>query len=134
MSSHQPLEDDKARHNNYAGDAFRAGAVKNVGVEPAPEHADTDAELHPSEQVDYRGVDSGLTSIGATDQNADQASMSELGTPGVRIGEDTTAESGATVPENTQNRDLSVEPHDDKISEQFNDPAPPIEDGVNVPT
>ncbi len=69
--------DNTAADNNYAGDAFRAGAVP--GVNPI---------LSSTPMTDYRGVDTGLTSVGATDTNADQASIGALGTAGVRLGND----------------------------------------------
>ncbi|PQV64494.1 hypothetical protein B1R32_105176 [Abditibacterium utsteinense] len=69
--------DNTAADNNYAGDAFRAGAVPDVNP-----------VLSSAPMTDYRGVDTGLTSVGATDTNADQASIGALGTPGVRLGND----------------------------------------------
>ncbi len=69
--------DDTAADNNYAGDAFRAGAAPDVNP-----------VLSNTPMTDYRGVDTGLTSVGATDTNADQATIGALGTPGVRLGND----------------------------------------------
>ncbi len=69
--------DDVAADNNYADDAFRAGAV-----------TDLNPVLSPTPMTDYRGVDTGLTSVGVTDVDADMAPMGGLSTPGVRIGND----------------------------------------------
>ncbi len=69
--------DDTAADNNYAGNAFRAGAVTDVNP-----------VLTSAPMTDYRGVDTGLTSVGATDSNADMAPLGGLSTPGVRIGND----------------------------------------------
>ena len=69
--------DDVAASNNYAGNAFRAGAATDINP-----------TLSPTPMTDYRGVDTGLTSVGATDQNADMAPLGGLSAPGVRIGND----------------------------------------------
>ena len=74
--------------NNYSGSSFQAGAVMNPGVTPADPTRVNDDVLRPSDQTDYRSVDSGMTSIGSTDQNADMSMLGGLGTPGVRIGND----------------------------------------------
>lgn len=58
----------------------------NPGVSRVEGEISDDA-LQPSDMTDYRGVDAGLTSIGSTDQNADQSTMSGLGVPGVRMGD-----------------------------------------------
>ena len=86
MSANQ----DIARENNYAGDAFQADAAMNPDVRPMDQQP-SDEEVKPSEQTDYRSVDNGMTSIGSTTQNADTALLGVTDTPGVRIGSDVNA-------------------------------------------
>ena len=80
-------QEDKARENDYAGDAFQANAAMNPAVRPMGNDV-TDNQVKPSQQTDYRGVDEGLTSIGVTTQNADTAVLGQTDTPGVRAGSD----------------------------------------------
>ena len=80
-------QEDKARANDYAGDAFQANAAMNPAVRPMDNDI-TDSEVKPSEQTDYRSVDEGLTSVGVTSQNADTAVLGNTDTPGVRMGSD----------------------------------------------
>jgi len=85
-----PDNDNIAAENNYSGAAFQAEGALNPAISSAdtsPEKVNDDT-LKPSEQTDYRSVDNGLTSIGATDQNADMSTAGGLSTPGVRIGDD----------------------------------------------
>ncbi len=81
-------QEDKARDNNYSGDAFQAGAAMNPDVKPMEDNDVTDSEVKPSEQTDYRSVDEGMTSVGVTSQNADTAVLGATDTPGVRMGSD----------------------------------------------
>lgn len=81
-------QEDKARENNYAGDAFQANAAMNPDVRPMDSNNVTDDEVKPSEQTDYRSVDEGMTSVGVTSQNADTAVLGATATPGVRMGSD----------------------------------------------
>jgi len=84
-------DDDIAARNNYSGAAYQAQGSMNPAITPI-DTIDTsrvnDDVLQPSDQTDYRNVDNGLTSIGATDQNADMTTAGGLSTPGVRIGND----------------------------------------------
>lgn len=91
---------DLARDNNYAGDAFQAKAAMNPEVRPMDANP-SDNEVKPSEQTDYRSVDNGLTSIGATSENADTALLGATDTPGVRTGS-TTNDPGVDVDGRTQ--------------------------------
>ncbi len=63
-----------AADNNYAGDAYRASA--GIGQTP-------DTNIH-----DTRDTNSGTTSVGAADLNADTAVLGGASTPGVRVGND----------------------------------------------
>ena len=78
-------QEEKALHNDFAGDAFQADAAMNPDVRPMDD-TPTDEQVKPSEQTDYRSVDNGLTSIGSTTQNADTALLGVTDTPGVRTG------------------------------------------------
>lgn len=79
-------QEDKALDNNFAGDAFQANAAMNPEVRPMDDETVTDYKVKPSEQTDYRSVDNGMTSVGATSQNADTAVLGVTDTPGVRSG------------------------------------------------
>ncbi|HEX8465700.1 MAG TPA: hypothetical protein VF627_13880 [Abditibacterium sp.] len=90
----QPDNENLAAETDYSGEAFQADAAMApdtnslVGV-PGSGNADGgDDVLKPSIQTDYRSVDNGRTSIGATDTNADQAPLGGLSTPGVRYDND----------------------------------------------
>jgi hypothetical protein len=92
-----------AAATSYSGAAFQANAAMGTnpmgtgigtnldptlsGIQSGATGANDDV-LAPSSQTDYRSVDNGVTSIGSTDQNADQATLTGLGTPGVRFGDD----------------------------------------------
>ncbi len=92
------LTEDTAADNNYSGDAFRAGSVSDPGE---------GADLSSNPMTDYRGVDEGLTSVGATDQNSDMSSLGALGVAGVRIGDDVPgSQSGGVVDEKEDEQDL----------------------------
>lgn len=116
------VADDTAADNNYAGDAFRAGAVDN-----------SNPVLAPTPMTDYRGVDTGLTSVGVTDVDADMAPLGGLSTPGVRVGNDVPgAESGGVTSLGNETRGINSESaagltgddRDDKTSGTvLNDPA-----------
>lgn len=81
-------QEDKARENDYAGEAFQADAAMNPAVRPMDDDSVTDNKVKPSEQTDYRSVDEGLTSVGVTSQNSDTAVLGNTDTPGVRAGSD----------------------------------------------
>lgn len=85
-------DEDIAAANNYSGAAYQAQSAMNPAISPVDTHPINDNALKPSTQTDYRNVDSGLTSVGATDQNADIAPQGGLSTPGitpgVRVGND----------------------------------------------
>ena len=125
--------DDKAANADYSGSAFQADAVMNPDVSPADPSQINDQTLRPSEQTDYRAVDEGLTSIGSTDQNADQSALGGLGVPGVRLSNEIpetqsggVADSGANLGGmmNQTADGLVGEGVDDKVgSRVLNDPA-----------
>jgi phage tail tape-measure protein len=73
-----------ASDRNYPGSAILGSDVMPL---PADNTRANDDVLAPSTQTDYRNVDSGVTSLGGTDQNADVSSTSDSGTPGVRSGD-----------------------------------------------
>lgn len=117
-----------AATNNYSGDAFRAGAVN-----------EENPVLAATPMTDYRGVDTGLTSVGSTDQNADMASMGALGVAGVRVGSDVPGQQSGGVESGPADSrgdvDMVVEAghgddRDDKIGGiNLNDPSGPPEIG-----
>ena len=109
-------QEDKARDNNYAGDAFQANAAMNPDVRPMKSNDVTDDEVKPSEQTDYRSVDEGMTSVGVTSQNADTAVLGNTDTPGVRAGSDV-ADPGVKV----QGRQVKG-PDAEEIGEHESDP------------
>ncbi len=90
-------QEDKARVNNYEGDAFQANAAMNPEVRPMDDDSVSDDKVKPSEQTDYRSVDNGMTSVGVTSQNSDTAVLGNTDTPGVRMGSDV-ADPGVKVP------------------------------------
>ena len=113
-----------AAATSYSGAAFQANAAMgNVetghvttenkpfdsavsGVQNGATRANDDV-LAPSSQTDYRSVDNGVTSIGSTDQNADQATLTGLGTPGVRFSDDVSpVESGGVTTRGADTRGL----------------------------
>ena len=130
--------------NNYAGNAFQAGAVMNPDVRPADKTQISDEVLKPSEQTDYRAVDTGLTAIGATDQNADMSTMGGLGTPGVRMGADVPGTQTGGVARNNANEAgvlgntadaMAGDNMDDKTGGRIlNDPAQPNASGDQIGT
>jgi len=81
-----------AADTNYSGSAFQANAMNNpdVTTPPAGYTQANDDVISPSTQTDYRSVDNGLTSVGATDTNADVAPLggynNPVGAPGVGTG------------------------------------------------
>ena len=79
-----------AADTDYSGSAFQADAAMAPDTNSLVDipGAGNDDVLSPSSQTDYRNVDNGRTSIGATDTNADQASLGALSTPGVRYDND----------------------------------------------
>lgn len=125
--------DDKAAQANYSGSAFQADAVMNPDVSPADPSQVNDETLRPSEQTDYRAVDNGFTSVGATDQNADQSTLGGLGVPGVRMSDgvpsaqsggvaDSGANMGGAMNQTADN--LVGEGIDDKVGGRtLNDPS-----------
>lgn len=125
--------DNKAADANYSGSAFQADAAMNPDVSPADSSQIDDDTLRPSDQTDYRSVDEGLTSIGSTDQNADQSLLGGLGVPGVRLHEEIpetqtggVADSGANLGGmmNQTADGLVGEGIDDKVGARvLNDPA-----------
>jgi len=124
---------DKAAEANYSGSAFQADAVMNPDVASADSSQVNDQTLRPSDQTDYRSVDNGLTSIGSTDQNADQSLLGGLGVPGVRLVEeipetqtggvaDSGANLGGAINQTADN--LVGEGIDDKVGGRaLNDPS-----------
>ena len=60
----------------------------NPEVSPMDDATVSDSKVKPSEQTDYRSVDNGMTSVGATSENADTAVLGATDTPGVRSGSD----------------------------------------------
>ena len=109
-------QEDKARDNNYAGDAFQANAAMNPAVKPMDDNDVTDEEVKPSEQTDYRSVDEGMTSVGVTSQNADTAVLGATDTPGVRMGSEV-ADPGVKV----EGRQVKG-PDAEEIAEHESDP------------
>ena len=75
---------------DFSGADFQAKAAMNPDI-AEPQGQANDEKLKPSEQVDYRGVDEGMTSVGVTTQNADTAVLGVTDTPGVRAGSDINA-------------------------------------------
>lgn len=127
-------ETDIARDNNYSGAAFQADAAMNEDVRPMDQTPSDDA-VKPSDQTDYRSVDNGMTSIGATGENADTAILGVTDTPGVRTGSDINAPGVELAGRTQQGPDaeeivegesdpISGDNADDKIGGGFiNDPA-----------
>ena len=109
-------QEDTARDNNYAGDAFQANAAMNPDVRPMDSNDVTDEEIKPSEQTDYRSVDEGLTSVGVTSENADTAVLGATDTPGVRMGSEI-SDPGVQV----QGRQVKG-PDEDEIGKHESDP------------
>ena len=118
----------------FSGDDFQADAAMNPDVKPVTGPVD-DEKLAPSEQVDYRGVDEGLTSLGVTTQNADTALLGVTDTPGVRAGSSVDAPGEKNSGRHIQSPDaddlsdrtsdaMAGDNVDDKLGEDFiNDPT-----------
>lgn len=85
---------DYSRDTNYPGGAVlgQPGIASDLTSLPGDSMRANDDVLSPSTQTDYRNVDSGITSVGGTDANADvngidagsDLSGGNTGTPGVR--------------------------------------------------